>query len=194
MRGFVPATGVQRAAGARVTFQEGPKYGDLQTSGLPHTASTRCSPFSLNCGPCSTALMASASSAILRPISLLASASISASSAPVRLLKTRSISSNVAPFVSGSWKCTQTMPPARKTAKKMYVPQAQAESIGGTKKATAKLLTWESQFWHTSPYSDELTQLLDAPIEAPLDRIDNGKISDTNVQETGPQVAPKAPT
>lgn len=36
-----------------------------------------------------------------------------------------------------------------------------------------------------------LTQLLDAPMEAPLARIDRGKISETRVQETGPHVAPK---
>ena len=35
-------------------------------------------------------------------------------------------------------------------------------------------------------------QLLEAPMEAPFARIDSGKISDTRVQETGPQVAPKA--
>ena len=36
-----------------------------------------------------------------------------------------------------------------------------------------------------------LIQLLEAPIEDPLARIERGKISDTKVQETGPQVAPK---
>lgn len=36
-----------------------------------------------------------------------------------------------------------------------------------------------------------LTQLLDAPIEAPLARMDSGKISEISVHETGPQVAPK---
>lgn len=36
-----------------------------------------------------------------------------------------------------------------------------------------------------------LIQLLDAPIEAPLARIESGKISETSVHETGPQVAPK---
>ena len=66
-------------------------------------------------------------------------------------------------------------PAARNTAKKIYVPQAQALNIGGTKNAMAKLLI----------------QLLDAPIEAPLARIDSGKISETSVQDTGPQVAPK---
>jgi hypothetical protein len=35
-----------------------------------------------------------------------------------------------------------------------------------------------------------LSQLLDAPIEAPLARIEIGKISDTSVHETGPHVAP----
>jgi hypothetical protein len=47
--------------------------------------------------------------------------------------------------------------------------------MGGTKKAMAKLLI----------------QLLNAPIEAPLARIERGKISETSVHETGPQVAPK---
>lgn len=37
-----------------------------------------------------------------------------------------------------------------------------------------------------------LTQLLDAPIEAPFALIESGKISETRVHETGPQVAPKA--
>jgi hypothetical protein len=55
----------------------------------------------------------------------------------------------------------------------MYVPQAQLANMEGTKKATAELLT----------------QLFDAPIEAPLDRMESGKISETNVYETGPQVA-----
>lgn len=36
-----------------------------------------------------------------------------------------------------------------------------------------------------------LTQLLEAPMEAPLARMDRGKISETRVQEQGPQVAPK---
>jgi hypothetical protein len=36
----------------------------------------------------------------------------------------------------------------------------------------------------------DLTYL--APMLAPLARIERGKISDTSVQETGPQVAPKA--
>jgi hypothetical protein len=36
-----------------------------------------------------------------------------------------------------------------------------------------------------------LTQLLDAPMEAPLARIDSGKISEMRVHETGPHVAPK---
>jgi hypothetical protein len=49
-------------------------------------------------------------------------------------------------------------------------------NIGGTKKAMAKLFN----------------QLEEAPIEAPLARIERGKISDTRVHETGPQVAPKA--
>lgn len=75
-------------------------------------------------------------------------------------------------------KCTHTTPHARKPAKNMYVPQAQAASMGGTKNAMAKLLT----------------QLLDAPIEAPFARMDSGKISDTKVQLTGPHVAPNAPT
>lgn len=35
-----------------------------------------------------------------------------------------------------------------------------------------------------------LIQLLDAPMDAPLARIDSGNISETSVQETGPQVAP----
>jgi hypothetical protein len=36
-----------------------------------------------------------------------------------------------------------------------------------------------------------LIQLLKAPMEAPLARMERGKISETRVQETGPQVAPK---
>jgi hypothetical protein len=35
-----------------------------------------------------------------------------------------------------------------------------------------------------------LTQLLDAPMEAPFARIDRGKISDISVHDTGPHVAP----
>lgn len=35
-----------------------------------------------------------------------------------------------------------------------------------------------------------LSQLLEAPMEAPLARIERGKISETSVHETGPQVAP----
>jgi hypothetical protein len=38
-----------------------------------------------------------------------------------------------------------------------------------------------------------LIQLLDAPIEAPLARMESGKISETRVHDTGPQVAPKLP-
>lgn len=38
-----------------------------------------------------------------------------------------------------------------------------------------------------------LIQLLNAPIEAPLARIERGKISETSVHETGPHVAPKVP-
>lgn len=38
-----------------------------------------------------------------------------------------------------------------------------------------------------------LIQLLDAPIEAPLARMESGKISEIRVQDTGPQVAPKLP-
>ena len=48
--------------------------------------------------------------------------------------------------------------------------------MGGTKKAMAKLFS----------------QLLEAPIDAPFARIERGKISDTSVHDTGPQVAPKA--
>lgn len=36
-----------------------------------------------------------------------------------------------------------------------------------------------------------LIQLLEAPIEAPLARMESGKISEIRVQEQGPQVAPK---
>jgi hypothetical protein len=36
-----------------------------------------------------------------------------------------------------------------------------------------------------------LTQLLEAPMDAPFARIERGKISETSVQDTGPQVAPK---
>lgn len=38
-----------------------------------------------------------------------------------------------------------------------------------------------------------LIQLLNAPIEAPLARMESGKISETSVQETGPHVAPNVP-
>jgi hypothetical protein len=41
---------------------------------------------------------------------------------------------------------------------------------------------------------DLLTQLLEAPMEEPFDLMERGNISATRVQETGPQVAPKAPT
>jgi len=74
-------------------------------------------------------------------------------------------------------KTTHTNPAARKTEKKMYVPQAQAANMGGTMNAIAKLLT----------------QLLEAPMDAPLALMESGKISDTKVQLAGPQVAPKAP-
>jgi hypothetical protein len=36
-----------------------------------------------------------------------------------------------------------------------------------------------------------LTQLLEAPMDAPFARIERGKISETRVHETGPHVAPK---
>jgi hypothetical protein len=49
-------------------------------------------------------------------------------SAPVRLPNTWSISSNVAPFVSGRQKCTQTIPAARKVAKKMYVVEVGSQN------------------------------------------------------------------
>ena len=39
-----------------------------------------------------------------------------------------------------------------------------------------------------------LSQLLLAPMDAPFALIDSGKISLTNVHDTGPHVAPKAPT
>lgn len=35
-----------------------------------------------------------------------------------------------------------------------------------------------------------LTQLLEAPMEAPFARIERGKISEMSVHETGPHVAP----
>lgn len=38
------------------------------------------------------------------------------------------------------------------------------------------------------------TQLLDAPMEAPLARMERGKISETRVHETGPHEAPKPAT
>lgn len=92
-------------------------------------------------------------------------------------------------LVSGSTNHTQKKPKNRNTAKKMYVPQAQASNMGGTRKAMAKLFT----------------QLLLAPIEAPRARIfgsqhrtgtfnelwslhtDKGKTSDTRTHEAGPQ-------
>jgi hypothetical protein len=46
--------------------------------------------------------------------------------------------------------------------------------MGGVKNAIAKLLS----------------QLLDAPIEAPFARIESGKISDMSVHDTGPHVPP----
>lgn len=58
-------------------------------------------------------------------------------------------------LVSGSTNQTQKKPKNRNTAKKMYVPQAQASNMGGTRKAMAKLFS----------------QLLDAPMLAPLARI-----------------------
>lgn len=39
-----------------------------------------------------------------------------------------------------------------------------------------------------------LSQLLLAPMDAPLALMLRGKISETRVHDTGPQVAPKAPT
>lgn len=88
--------------------------------------------------------------------------------------KARSISSRVAFFVSGKKNHTHMIPIARNAAKKMYVPHFQACSMGGTKKAMAKLLT----------------QLLEAPMEAPLARMDREKISEIRFQEQEPQPQP----
>lgn len=87
----------------------------------------------------------------------------------------------MAALVSGKQKCAQAIPTARNTAKKIYVPQAQASNIGGTKHAIAIL------------FNQLLEAPIEAPLEAPLARIDKGKISATIVQHAGPQVSAKCP-
>jgi dihydroxyacetone kinase len=73
---------------------------------------------------------------------------------------------------------TQIKPVRRNPEKKIYGNQITALNMVGTKKAMAKLLI----------------QLENAPTEAPLARMERGKISEISVQDTGPQVAPKPPT